>query len=192
MRAHIGALVEEELVLHAEDLSVLVDRGADAVPLLARVVGGDQMLAPVLDPFYRPAEFERRGTNKNILGIDLAAHAEAAADMALVKLHRVARAAEHAGKRVAVAVRHLGGAMELQHIARGVMAGDGAARLERHARMAADRELELDHAHTPRESRRDIAVGFLLDGGLDAVRRVEHRGQRLVRHRDEPAASSAR
>ena len=53
MGAHIGALVVEELVVDREDAAVGVDRGADAVALLARMVGGDQMLAPVLDPFHR-------------------------------------------------------------------------------------------------------------------------------------------
>ena len=59
--AHIGALVVEIAVVDGEDDAVLVDRGADPVQLLARVIGGDQMLAPVLDPFHRPVEsFWRR------------------------------------------------------------------------------------------------------------------------------------
>ena len=51
--AHIGALVVEIDVVDGEDDAVVVDRGADLVQLLARVIGGDQMLAPVLDPFHR-------------------------------------------------------------------------------------------------------------------------------------------
>ena len=55
MSAHIGALVVEELVLDGE-AALGVDRPADLVALLARMVGRDQVLAPVLDPFHRPAE----------------------------------------------------------------------------------------------------------------------------------------
>ena len=56
VRAHVGAVVVEELVVDAEDAAVFVDRRPDLVALLARVIGGDQVLAPVLDPFDRPLE----------------------------------------------------------------------------------------------------------------------------------------
>ena len=88
------------------------------VALLARMVGGHQMLAPVLDPFHRAPEAQRRDADQHVLGIELAAHAEAAADMAFVEMHRRRRAAEHARDRIAVAVRHLGRAMQFEHVAR--------------------------------------------------------------------------
>ena len=69
-----------------EDVAVLVDRGAQLVALLARMVGGDEMLVPVLDPFDRPAEPQRGEADQHVLGIELAAHAEAAADMALEQM----------------------------------------------------------------------------------------------------------
>ena len=70
-----------------EDAALGVDRGADLVPLLARVIGGDQMLAPVLDPFHRPAEPQRGEADQHVLGIKLAANAEAAADMPFEQMH---------------------------------------------------------------------------------------------------------
>src|SRR5207247_4093201 len=97
-----------------EDMALRIDRGADAMLLLTRVVRRDQMLAAVLDPFHRPPESQCRRTDEHILGIELTAHPEAAADVALVELHRSGRAAEHAGDLVAVPVRHLGGAVKLQ------------------------------------------------------------------------------
>ena len=53
MGADIGALVVKIAVVDGEDATLVVDRGADAMELLARMIGGDQMLAPVLDPFHR-------------------------------------------------------------------------------------------------------------------------------------------
>ena len=42
-----------------------------------------QVLAAVLDPFHRAAELARRERDQEILRIELAAHAEAAADVVL-------------------------------------------------------------------------------------------------------------
>ena len=92
MGADIGALVGEEDVVEGEDEAARVDRGADAVDLVARVVGGDEVLAAVLDPLDRPAEPERAERREHILRVDLAADAEAAADMALVEVELFERA----------------------------------------------------------------------------------------------------
>ena len=85
--AHVAALVVEEFVVDGENAAFRIDRGADLVPLLARMIGGDQMLAPVLDPFHRPAEPQRGEADQHVLGIELAADAEAAADMAFEQMH---------------------------------------------------------------------------------------------------------
>src|SRR5262249_10322091 len=116
-----------------EDAAFGVDRGAHPVALLAGMVGGDQVLAPGLDPFPRRAEPQRREADQHVLGIELAADAEAAADMALEQMHARRRAAEHAGDAVAVPVRHLGGTVELEEIAGGVVARDRATGLKRNA-----------------------------------------------------------
>ena len=55
--------------------------------LLARMVRRDQMLAAVLDPFHRHAEPQRGEAHQHVLGIELAADAEAAADMTFVEVH---------------------------------------------------------------------------------------------------------
>ena len=84
MGADIGALIVEDLVLDAEDAAVLVDRDAREVALLAALVGAHQVLAPVFDPFHGTVEPHRRDQHQQVLGIKLAADAEAAPDMALV------------------------------------------------------------------------------------------------------------
>ncbi len=87
MRAHVGALIVEEFAVDRQDAAFRIDRGAHAIVLLARMVGGDEMLAPVLDPFHRPAEPQRGEADQHVLRIKLAADAEAAADMAFVEMH---------------------------------------------------------------------------------------------------------
>ena len=85
--AHIGALIVEITVVDGEDHAVAIDRGADVVQLLARMIGRDQMLAPVLDPFHRPVESHGGDADQYVLGIKLAADAEAAADMGFVNVN---------------------------------------------------------------------------------------------------------
>ncbi len=85
--AHIAALVVEELVFDPEDAPFGIDRGAQLVALLARVVGRDQMLAPILDPLDRAVEPQRRDADQHVLGVELAPDAEAAADVSLIEMH---------------------------------------------------------------------------------------------------------
>ena len=86
MGADVGALVGPEFVVDAEDEASRIDRCPDPVNLIARMVGRDQVLAAVLDPFDRPAEAQRREADQHIFRIELAADAEAATDMAFVEL----------------------------------------------------------------------------------------------------------
>ena len=125
--AHIGAVVVIDHVVDGEDFALVGAGRPDVVMLVARMVGGDQVLAAVLDPFHRALEPHRGDADQNVLGIELAADAEAAADMRLEALHRRRRAVEHARDQLLVPVRHLGGAVQLQHVARGVVAADRAA-----------------------------------------------------------------
>ena len=194
MGPHIGALVMKVEVVDRQDASIGIDRRADAVELLARMIGGDEMLAPVLDPFHRPAETHGGDADQDILGIELAANAEAAAHMRFVHVDRGGRALEHARQQVAIAMRDLGGAVQLEDVARGVVAADGAARLQRHAGMAADRQLELDHRWRRAQRRVDVAIALANDRhlGVAAGRefaglglRVEQDRQFLDLHDDE-------
>ena len=178
--AHIGALIVEIAVVDGEDHAVAVDGGADLVQLLARVIGRDQMLAPVFDPFHRPVEFLGGDANQHVLRIKLAAGAEAAADMGLVNVDRARRKLKHARQQFLIAVRHLGGAVQFENAARGVVAADGAARLERHAGMPADGKLELDDVGGVAERRLDVAVALADQRRLAGMsgRKFDRRGAR--------------
>src|SRR5207302_9895463 len=115
-----------------------IDRDARPVALLARVIGRHQMLAAVLDPFDRAAESERREAYEKILGVKLAANAKSAAGAALLEHDPGSRAAENAHEAVAVAVRHLGGAVQLQDVAHRVVLRQRTARLQRYTAVPAD------------------------------------------------------
>ena len=178
MGADIAALVVEELVVKGENTALGVDRGANLMALLPRMIGGDQMLAPVLDPLHRAAEPQRGKADQHVLGIKLAANAEAAADMALEQMHAGGIASQHAGDVVAIPVRHLGGAMKLQHVAGGVIARDRATGFERNAGMAPDREIELDHGMRLAKRGADVPVGFFHDRRFGRAAVFEFPGRR--------------
>ena len=61
---------------------------------LARVVGGHEVLAPRLDPLHGPAELHRGQRHEDVLRVELAADAEAAADVDLGEPERAQRDAE--------------------------------------------------------------------------------------------------
>src|SRR5260221_5761063 len=86
VRAHISAVVVKEFVFDSKDVALRIDRSADAMILLARMIGGDQMFAAVLYPFDWTFEFQRCGTYQNVFGINLAANAEPAAHVAFVEV----------------------------------------------------------------------------------------------------------
>ena len=166
MGAHVTALVVDEFVIEGENVPVGVDRGAHFVALLARMIGRDQVLAPILDPFNRPPQAQRRETDQHVLWIKLAANAKAAADVPLEQMHARGGAPKHARDAVAIPVRHLGRAVKLEHVAGDVVASNGATRLDRHAGMPPDCKLELDHGMRRAERGIQVAVRSFQDGCL--------------------------
>ena len=176
VRAHIGAVIVKEFVVDREDAAVGIDGGADVMLLLARMVGGDQVLAAVLDPFDGLLEGESGGADQHVFRIDFAADAEAASNMAFIEMHIVARAADHLRDVVAVPPRHLGGAVHFQNIAAFVVTGDGATRFHRHAGMAAGRQRERNDRVRRLERRLDVAITFADHARLCGVRAVEWAG----------------
>jgi hypothetical protein len=192
--ADVGALVEPELVVEAEDKTAFVNRGAHPVHLATRLVCGHQMLVTVLDPFDRPPEAQRSGAGQHILGIELAANAETTADMTLVQVNPARRQPEHRLDCLAIEMRHLGGAIHAQDTARFVRHRDRAARFERDAAVPCGRQFELDHRMRLGERSVEIAIGLGDDSGLGVKAgreftrrrcRIEARRQRLDKRLDE-------
>ena len=140
MRADVGAEIDHEPVAQGHDRAVAADADLDVVILLPRVVRRHQVLAPILDPLHRPAQAHRRPGHDEVLGIELAAHAEAAAHLELDEVDQVLGVAEHVGQDAPVEVRHLGHAPEREHARSGIVGGGEPARLHRHAGVALDGE----------------------------------------------------
>src|SRR5581483_9649043 len=86
--ADIGAHVAKNLAAQAEDRAVASARDLQLAIDLARMVDGEQMLAPVLDPFHRAVDLARGKWNQKVLRIEFTAHAEAAADVEFDHINR--------------------------------------------------------------------------------------------------------
>ena len=82
-------------------------------------------------------------------------------------------------------MRHFGGAVQFENAARGVVAADGAARLQRHARMPADRKLELDDMRRGAKHRIDVAIALADQRRLAGMagREFGRRGLRVQQRR---------
>ncbi len=131
------------------------------------------MLAPILDPFDRTAQAQRRERDEHVFGIQLATDSEPAPGMTFLQMDRLGRAREDAREVIARAVRHLGRAIELEHVGRRVITRQRAARLQRHAGVPADGKLERHHMRGLAERRVDVAIGIAQDHRLGGEPRRE-------------------
>ena len=148
----IGAGVVDEAVAQREDPSVAVDGDLDVVALAAFLVGGHQVLAPVLRPLDRPAEADRRVRHQDLLRVeehDLGA--EASAHVGRDHLHVELRQAEDPGQPILDGQRRLGRVPDTEPPGAAVVVGDHAPALERAAAAPLDPELLAQHAGGPGE-----------------------------------------
>ena len=159
---------------------------------VAGVIGGGEVLAAVLDPFDRPAGQARRERNEEILGIEFAARAEAAAHVVLHHADGAFRQAYLFRQHAPIEEGDLGCAMDRQLTLRGVPFRQQPARLHRHRAVALDRESLATDIGRAREGgvriaahagerHREIAAGSLEQQHVIAARpgAVHDRGQSL-------------
>ena len=73
-------------------------------------------------------------------------------------------------------MRHLGGAVKLEHVARRVVARNGAAGFQRHAGMPPDRQRRRDDGVRGAESGIDVAIALAHDRGFGRPARLEFAG----------------
>ena len=131
--ADIRTHVRENMPAHGENRAVAFARDLNLAIDLARVVGRNQMLPAILDPFHRPADETRRERDQEFLGIELTLDAEAAADVDLDHVDIGLGHPEHRRQRPAVEEQHFGRAEHRQPFLGGIPFGDLAARLQRQA-----------------------------------------------------------
>ena len=195
---HEGAGIVQHAAAHAENFCVRVDRDGDAPILIALLGGAQKMLAPVLDPFHRPAQLQRRRRDHGFLRIEDRLRPKAAADIGRDHADRFQFAAEQVGEHAAADMRRLRARPHRQQIGCGVVAGEHRARLDRHAAAAVLPELILEDMRGVGEGGIDVAVSKLerrqhigAERGvgprravLDRVAAVADRRQRVVMHGD--------
>ena len=193
MRADVRAEIGHESVAQRHDRAVAAHADLDLMVLLARVVRGDQVLATVFDPLHRTAQAHRRPRHHVVLGIELAAHAEASAHLELDEVDEMLGMAEQIGEDAPVEVRHLRHAPEREHARPRIVSGGEPARLHRHAGVTLDGEAPGDPPLGGRERARritgtrqqaldDVAAGGRMqdrDPRIARAARVGDDGQRL-------------
>ena len=140
MRPDVAAEIDGEAVAQRHDRAVAPHADLDLVVLLSRVVRRHQVLAPVLDPLHGAPQSHGRPRHDEVLGIEFAAHAEAAADLELDEVDQMLGMAEQVGQDAPVEVRDLGDAPEREHPRSRIVGGREPARLHRHAGVTLDRE----------------------------------------------------
>src|SRR5499433_2608211 len=77
---------------------------------VARMIRGDEMLAPVLDPLHCAADNSCCERYQKIFGIEFAAHSETAANIVFDHADGIVRDAQLSSQNTAIGKRHLGSA----------------------------------------------------------------------------------
>ena len=196
--ADVGAHVAVDVGAHAQQRAVLARGDLQLAAHLPRVVGGHQVLAPILDPLDRPPELHGGVGDQVVLRVELAADAEAAAHVGLDEVDTVLRHLQQRRQHRAVEVRHLGHAPYRQlvparvpgrHQAAGLHGVAGVAVRPQHL-LAGILRVAEGPLHVPQH---DVVaaghVGALLfvDDHFAAQCRlhVRHHRQRLILHPDQ-------
>src|ERR1044071_9691507 len=131
VRAHVGADVRSRPSAQAEYLPLSSAGELDLAVGLARMVARDEVLAPRLDPLHRAAHMPRRERNQEIVRIELAAHAERAASVALDHPDVRFRHAEERREDAPAQERRLGRTPDRELLCAAIPFGHRAARLDR-------------------------------------------------------------
>ncbi len=126
----IGADVGEERGVDGDDDAVAREPDARVVRLLAVVTHAREVLATVLDPLDRPAEPVGRRRHQDLLRIDRALRAEAAADVGDDDADVLDRQPERGRDHIAQRVRALRGRRHDERSGVAIAVRDGTARLD--------------------------------------------------------------
>ncbi len=155
---HIGADIDIGMAAQAQDGAVAAAGDLHVAFRLARVIHAHEVLAAVLRPFHRAPGVTRRERNQEILGIELAAGAEAAADVVLHQLDGALRQPHLLGQGAAVEEQHLGAAADRELAAGAVPFRQQAARLHGQRHMPLGAQALAPDVGRIREGGRGIAA----------------------------------
>ncbi len=127
-----GAAIDDILVADRQNPAVIVKPDLDIVPLVARMGGALEMLAPLLDPAHRPPEPAGEKGDQQILGVDMALAAKAAADIERDTPHPRLGQAQQRRSLAAHPMHNLGRGPDRHRLRALVIERDDAAALHRH------------------------------------------------------------
>lgn len=195
----VRAEVDDDPVAHTEEAAIGVRGELDAMDLLTGVRGGGEVLAPVLAPQHGTPEHPRRVRDQQLLDVQDALLAEAAAHIGGDDAHRPGVQAERVGDRLAQPVRGLRTGPDGQPAAVRVDLGRDRAGLDRRRDIAVCLELLAHHGMRGGERLvriadpgghrdRDVVTELLVDQGRfggKGLFRVHGDGQRGVADVDE-------
>ena len=166
----------------AEHPAFIVDRHLGIPVLVALLGGGDEMLAPILDPLHRLAAQAGGERHADLFGVGDQLGAEAAADIrrrhADLVLVQPEDLADHPHRRM----RHLGGCPQRRTVFQRVVARDAAATLDRMAAAAVLPERLAEHMLRLGEHALGLAVRHV-EFGQQVVRRFTVHQRRIGRER---------
>ncbi len=177
-----GADAGQVVDLEAEDLAVLRGRDARLDAVLARMDVGDEALQPVGDELDRPAQQQADRHGREVVGVGVDLDAERAAHVLAQHADLFFRQAELATVQVLHHVRRLEAVPHGELAVTRVPVGDLAARLERHAGVAAEDIGLLEDRVGLRKGCVHVAdVQLALEAQVVAQLRVDHRRGRVER-----------
>ena len=201
LRGDVGADVRRRPHAQAEELAVRVERELGLADPVARMLVGENRLAPLARPLHRPAELLRRPQDEAVLHVGPALRAEAAADVAGDDADRGLGDAEDVDREhVAHPVRVLEVGIERVAILARVVIAERPARFDElrvHAGDDVAPPYDMRRAREGGIGRRpvahlehvgDVVGAFVPDGraaGVGCRGRRGDRGQRIVVDRDQ-------
>ena len=179
--------------------AVGIDRHLHVPVLVALADGGDEILAAVLHPFQRPAQQQRRGRQRQLLGMERRLRPEAAAGVGRHHADALLADAERRHQDLLGAMRRLGVGVDRQRVVDRIDAHRDAARLDRMAAALVQAEALLDAMRRLGERAVDVAVVDALSrdeivraiepglgrAGLKSGDRIDHRRQLFEIERDQ-------
>ena len=127
--ADVGADVAVDVTTNRQDGAVAPAEKFKLAVEFAGVVAGHHVFAAILDPFHRTIEVTGGERDQEIFRVELAAHAEATADIAFDEVDGGFRQTDLLGQHAARGERNLCGAVDSQVLFLAVPRTDEAARL---------------------------------------------------------------
>ncbi len=156
----IGAFVVDHRAAHAEQPAVGVERDLEVPILFALLDRGEEMLAPVLDPFDRSPQEQAGGGERHFLRVHDELGAEAAADIGRHDPNLILVEPQQPHQEGAHLVRKLRRRPQREPVLVDIVGGNGAASFDRVRAAAVLLEIDAGAMGRARECVGDVAVGL--------------------------------